>query len=268
MRSTPNAAATPAAGAALARVLWLTPSRVFYRGLLGAPSPLVKGALLVYAADTEGLRVRVGSGPWREARLAVMQPYERHQVATPGRLATVLMVEPESVDIAALPAVLRGASGPVEDADGLARVLAARESICAAAGAFDADPAGFDRLFFGADLAPRRLDARIAEVVARLGTDPAHPHTAQQWAAGAGLSYSRFLHLFARECGTSYRAFRAWKRARSLLHHVTREASLTDVALDIGYPDATHFSHSIRRIYGLKPRDIFAGSRRLAVLRP
>jgi AraC-like DNA-binding protein len=38
------------------------------------------------------------------------------------------------------------------------------------------------------------------------------------------------------------------------------------VALDAGYPDSTHFSHSIRHVYGLKPRDLFAGSRRLTVL--
>ena len=38
------------------------------------------------------------------------------------------------------------------------------------------------------------------------------------------------------------------------------------VALDIGYPDSTHFSHSIRQTFGLKPRDIFAGSRKLRII--
>jgi AraC-like DNA-binding protein len=40
------------------------------------------------------------------------------------------------------------------------------------------------------------------------------------------------------------------------------------VALDTGYPDSTHFSHSIRHTYGLKPKDIFAGSRRLRIYAP
>ncbi|WP_309901090.1 hypothetical protein [Variovorax soli] len=39
------------------------------------------------------------------------------------------------------------------------------------------------------------------------------------------------------------------------------------MALDTGYPDSTHFSHSIRQVYGLRPSDILAGSRRLAVHR-
>jgi len=81
----------------------------------------------------------------------------------------------------------------------------------------------------------------------------------------AHLSFSRFLHLFKQEVGAPFRSFRTWKRARSLLHYVNRESNLAHVALDAGYPDSTHFSHSIRQVYGLKPKDIFAGSRRLAV---
>jgi methylphosphotriester-DNA--protein-cysteine methyltransferase len=66
--------------------------------------------------------------------------------------------------------------------------------------------------------------------------------------------------------GAPFRSFRTWKRARNVLHHVVRhDANLLDVALDAGYPDSTHFSHSIRQIYGLKPSDMFAGSRRLSV---
>jgi len=45
----------------------------------------------------------------------------------------------------------------------------------------------------------------------------------------------------------------------------TRDTNLVHVALDTGYPDSTHFSHSIRQVYGLKPSDIFAGSRRLSI---
>ena len=37
------------------------------------------------------------------------------------------------------------------------------------------------------------------------------------------------------------------------------------VALDVGYPDSTHFSHSIRQVYGLTPKSIFAGCRKLAL---
>ena len=82
---------------------------------------------------------------------------------------------------------------------------------------------------------------------------------------GRRLSFSRFLHLFKQEIGVPFRSFRTWKRARSLLHYINRDSNLAHAALDTGYPDSTHFSHSIRQVYGLKPKDIFAGSRRLEI---
>jgi AraC-like DNA-binding protein len=52
-----------------------------------------------------------------------------------------------------------------------------------------------------------------------------------------------------------------------LLHFVNEDINLAHLAQDIGYPDSTHFSHSIRRFYGLQPRAIFSGSRDLAIYR-
>jgi AraC-like DNA-binding protein len=91
--------------------------------------------------------------------------------------------------------------------------------------------------------------------------------TAADCAASVNLSPSRLLHLFKEQTGVSFRAFRAWKRARHLLHFVNEDINLAHLAQDIGYPDSTHFSHSIRRFYGLQPRAIFSGSRDLAIYR-
>ena len=41
---------------------------------------------------------------------------------------------------------------------------------------------------------------------------------------------------------------------------------MTDIALETGYPDSSHFSHTVRRYWGLTPRDIIAGSRQLSVI--
>ena len=53
----------------------------------------------------------------------------------------------------------------------------------------------------------------------------------------------------------SFRAFRAWKRARHLLHFVNEDINLAHLAQDIGYPDSTHFSRRFRGAYGLSPRE-------------
>ena len=109
------------------------------------------------------------------------------------------------------------------------------------------------------------LDPRVVRAMVRIGKFSGEPVTAASCAAEAGLSPSRFLHLFKEETGISFRSFRAWKRARHLLHFANQDINLAHLAQDIGYPDSTHFSHSIRRFYGLKPRAIFSGSRDLAI---
>ena len=260
------------------RVMWLNNDRVFYAGLLGQVSQRSLGGWGVYVAVGAPLRLSLSgeastgaATPWISTELAVLPPNTPHQVACDDRLICSLLIEPETVDEAALPAWLLQRNGllPADTAAAAAmvqRVRAAHARLRTQGAAIDLNTAGFDELFFGQRLAQRRVDARIARVLDLIRTDPAQAYTAQQGATAAGLSFSRFLHLFKAEAGMPFRSLRSWKRARSLLHHVTRDAHLVHVALDTGYPDSTHFSHSIRQVYGLKPRDLFAGSRQLTVL--
>lgn len=262
------------------RVMWLNNDRVFYAGLLGAVSVRTMGGWLVYASLGAPLRICVGDAasgtlaadaPWQSTELAVVPPYTPHRVACDERLICSITIEPETVDEAALPAWLLAQAGAVpadqpEAARMLQRVRTAHAWLCSHGHSIDLQTTGFDECFFGRPLAPRRLDPRIARVLEDMRNDPSRSTTAQECATAVGLSFSRFLHLFKAQVGTPFRSLRTWKRARSLLHHVTRETNLVHVALDTGYPDSTHFSHSIRQVYGLKPRDLFAGSRALTVL--
>jgi AraC-like DNA-binding protein len=125
----------------------------------------------------------------------------------------------------------------------------------------------FDQMSFGEGLPQRNIDRRIRSAAAALNDFSRSKMTAADCAASVNLSPSRFLHLFKEQTGVSFRAFRAWKRARHLLHFVNEDINLAHLAQDIGYPDSTHFSHSIRRFYGLQPRAIFLGSRDLAIYR-
>lgn len=67
--------------------------------------------------------------------------------------------------------------------------------------------------------------------------------------------------LFREEVGTTFRSFCVWKRARSFLSRVYTSSSLTGIGLDIGYSDSSHFSHTVRRYWGLTPKDILHGAR-------
>jgi AraC-like DNA-binding protein len=248
------------------RLMWLTPTRVFYAGLLGAAAERTLGGHCIYVspAGAEPNRLRIGGGAWQSGELLVVPPNVPHRVESAQPLVLSLLVESESVDPARLPAFLRHC-GPVQARDFVQRLRTGHAYLLAASGRERFDSFDFDGLFFGEALAPRVIDARIRKVIDTIVADPSAALSAHDCAAMVNLSFSRFLHLFKQEAGVPLRVFRAWKRARSLLRHVRQPATLTDIALDTGYPDSTHFSHSIRHVYGLKPSDILAGSRRLAL---
>lgn len=251
------------------RVMWITPDRVFYVGLLGAPSARNFGAISLYVALESPVRVSVDGGEWQSGNVAVVQPYTSHRVACDARHIAVIHIEPESADSARLPALLRQASGLVNCEELRARVIRCHEALIRNGQQVDAPMFEFDELVFGERIPARKVDPRIARVLDRIRNDPSSQALAQDCAEQVHLSFSRFLHLFKSEVGASFRSFRTWKRARSLLHYVVdQRTTLTDVALGAGYPDSTHFSHSIRQVYGLKPKDIFAGSRKLRVIGP
>lgn len=248
------------------RVMWITPDRLFYAGLLGNPTEHVRGALVLYFALEAPVRLSVAGGPWQSGEALLVMPYAPHRVACDARHVGAVYIEPETVDLAQLPALMRQGSGPVELPGLAAHLRACHARVLATGQGEELMPADFDPLFFGRAFAGRRMDPRIAQVLDTIKANPSAPATAEDCARQVNLSFSRFLHLFKAEVGVPFRSFRTWRRARSLLHYVDRSHNLAQVALDIGYPDSTHFSHSIRQTYGLKPRDIFAGSRKLRLL--
>ena len=251
-------------GAPSRRFMWITPDRLLYVGLIGAPSMRTMGSVNVYLAQQASIRVRLHGGDWQRTELAVVPPHVPHQVIAEVRHIHALQIEAETVDLAVLPVQLRG-YGAVHAPEFVAQVRRLAGELHDAAGDVDLAALDFDSLFFGAALTRRRIEPRIQAVVDAIKRDPSAALSAEDCARSVNLSFSRFLHLFKQEVGTPFRGFRTWKRARSLLHHVNRDANLARVAQDTGYPDSTHFSHSIRQVYGLKPSDIFAGSRRLSI---
>ena len=249
------------------KIMILGRDRVAYAGLLGEPTVRSFGCFTVYASLGQPLQVHAHGASFQAASMAVLPPYAPHRVSTAARMISVLMTEPETVERALLPSWLAGERACAVDAPVAARVRDAFVGLLR--GRFGQDLTGVDtdRLFLGGALPQGELDPRIAAIVDRICDRPHGQLSAQESAEIAGLSFSRFLHLFRAEVGATFRGFRAWKRARSFLRYANGTPSLTDLALEIGYPDSTHFSHSIRQVYGLRPKDIFAGSRDLAIVR-
>jgi AraC-like DNA-binding protein len=249
-----------------AHLMLIMPERVFYAGLLGRPRRRCSGAFHVYVAIRGGIRLVPEGGREIYGELAVALPYVAHTVTSDYRSIICVTLEPETVRVGVMEELAKRVSGP-DQAFFVDRVRAAYARLRSCGFDNDITSAEFDAMFFGEALPARALDIRVKRAIAQIVTFSGEPVTAASCAVAAGLSQSRFLHLFKQETGLSFRSFRAWKRARHLLHYANQDLNLAHLAQDIGYPDSSHFSHSIRRFYGLKPRAIFSGSRDLAIYR-
>jgi AraC-like DNA-binding protein len=247
------------------RVMIIKPTRLLYAGLLGSPSLRSLGALTLYVACEQPFEIRRSSGSSESGFLATVAPNEPHQICSYDSAICKVLFEPECIDILAtlgsLPACLQRPD---------LRYLQIRnslETLLQDSASLDTmTEECLDQALLGHTLQPRHLDERIRHAVELIRSRPCEHLFAAECARITGLSFSRFIHLFRQQVGMPFRTFCAWKRARTILSFVNRPCNLTELALESGYPDSSHFSHSIRRIYGLRPRDLFAGSRRLTIL--
>ncbi|MBL6749068.1 MAG: helix-turn-helix domain-containing protein [Nevskia sp.] len=234
----------------------ITGSRLAYRGPFGHPGIRTLGGWTFYLALDRRFSISMGESPAAHAAFAAVPPYVPHRVTTQAREMAQVLVEAETVDDAFFRQLVAGAARRRAAAERMLEAFAA-----AAPGAGD-----FDLRFFGAVLPGRALDPRIERSVAMINGDPAGRATAASHAAIAGLSLSRFAHLFREQTQVTFRRFRAWKRARALMPLIDGRRSLVDVALSAGYADSTHFSHSVRQFYGYSPRFIFTETPRPSVI--
>ncbi len=260
-----NDAATTA-GSQKRALMWLNEDRVVYIGLIGAPSVRTFGAHSVYVSLTLPHHISIDRGPWRTTHLSAVAPNVPHRIVGDERMIGSLLVESDTVALAAMPTFMRAGIGAVSEPALLLRIRAELARF-QSSGRLELCTDRFDEAFFGERLSPRSIDRRIGQVIMRIKREPNEPHSADDCAALIHVSVSRLLHLFKAEVGVPFRSFRTWQRARSVLYYVTQRASLATIALDAGYPDSTHFSHSVRSVYGLTPKLIFAGCRRLDLYR-
>ena len=247
------------------RLMVITSERVFYAGLLGRPRNRLSTGFHIYVSLEGGLSLTTASGRQDDADLVFARPNETHSLASTHPNVLCFVIEPETVAPGELERLAAQLTGETRGA-AAARFRAAHEAL-ARRNSTARDCAALDLLCLGEALPARNMDPRIVRAVHRITAFDRAPASASDCASAAGLSVSRFLHLFREQTGASFRVFRAAKRARHLLNFVSEEVNMARLAQDIGYPDSTHFSHSIRRFYGLKPRAIFSGSRGLVVHR-
>lgn len=237
----------------------LRPDRICHVCRLGSRlDERVIGASVVYVGLEHDVDVHFDGGEHRRGRIVAIEPYRRHRVAGGRQYVCSILVEPESITDACLEDLVSGLNGASGDARALSRFLDCIRDLtddpATLRSAFDRN--GFDRTVFGRDLDGRAFDLRVERIIELFETDVSRPLDIESCARTISVTGSRFRRLFRESTGVQFRNYRMWKRVIACLQHIETPASLTQTALDLGYPDSTHFSHSIRQTYGLPPRDM------------
>lgn len=127
------------------------------------------------------------------------------------------------------------------------------------------------RKFVDALIAPLKphaheKDSRLMKALAYIdGLEMKHV-TASTLADVAGLSESRFLHLWKEQIGLPLRRYLLWQRIIDTVEAVLAGHDLTAAAHLGGFSDQAHFSRTFRETYGLSPSDLFKNSRNVQVM--
>lgn len=108
-----------------------------------------------------------------------------------------------------------------------------------------------------------RIDPRIELAAKQIREDPTAAVSARELAAVAGLSESRFLHLFRREAGTSLRRYRMWSRLVAAGTTVAAGENLTRAAADAGFASPSHLADRFRTTFGLSATQLLSTGLRI-----
>lgn len=199
------------------------------------------------------LRIRGGPGlPWRRCGAALVRPDAMHEVEARDGTVLIGFIEAESELGAALCEEIRGVIAAVNPH----RVAQWRETI-------GSPPAraGVVRWVNDSLLQRRRpvaLDARLRRVVSHvrshLGTGDSL--SLKALAAVAGMSPSRFMHLFTQSLGVPVRPYIRWLRLQHAACELMDGATASMAAHRAGFADAAHMTRTFRFMLGTTPTDL------------
>lgn len=103
-------------------------------------------------------------------------------------------------------------------------------------------------------------DPRILRCLRQLRQATNSP-SAVQMANQLNISEGRFLHLFKKETGLTYRRMRLWFYLEKSFQYYNKVKSLTELAHLAGFSDSAHYSRTFKESFGVTPSLFFRNSR-------
>jgi len=204
------------------------------------------------------LRVRAGPGHrWRRREAVLVRPDALHEVEALGGTVLLGFVDAESELGAGLCARIAGDFAAV-DARTVARWRQALGSLR------DDTVERWARDYLLSARKTIRLDSRVQAVVThvrrRLVTG--ENLSLDALASIAGLSRSRFMHLFTESLGVPLRPYILWLRLQRGACELMGGASVSAAAHRAGFADGAHLTRTFRRMLGVTPSEIALRNRR------
>lgn len=74
------------------------------------------------------------------------------------------------------------------------------------------------------------------------------------------LSASRFIHLFKKETGITYRRMQLWNKLIASIDEISGYNSITELAHAHGFSDSAHYSRTFKQTFGINPKILFKNS--------
>ncbi|KAB2340195.1 helix-turn-helix transcriptional regulator [Actinomadura rudentiformis] len=227
-------------------VLWLWPGQALYAG----PSldlDMHAGSVACLAVGVDApFSVRAEGGQAIAARTALVPPRLSHQLVAGGDQMVFCYLDPASRRARACHAEMTSEGG------GFLLGHRAEERLIRLGEAIA--ESGEEWLRTAAPVAASaRADERIRAATRRLLDQPESLISADEMAAAAGLSRSRFLHLFKAQTGTSFRRYRLWTRMLRAASLLDAGHDLTTIAAESGFATPSHLSSAFHGMFGLTP---------------
>jgi AraC-like DNA-binding protein len=196
--------------------------------------------------------------PWRECGAALVRPDALHAVDARGSTVLIGFIEAETELGAALCARIRGHIAIVE-ARQVARWRAALGSPIS-----EARVEAWVGRFLLRRRRPVAIDSRVQDVLTylRRHLGASEGFSLPKLAALAGLSQSRFMHVFTESLGVPLRPYIRWLRVQRAACELMAGANVAMAAHRAGFADAAHLTRTFRRMLGTTPSEIALGKRR------
>jgi len=194
-------------------------------------------------------------GRYRSARSVLIPPNTLHHLRIAGGRMAFLYVDPLSRDLVALKDRMQDVTPRAAfDLVGEAAII---EVLAGVADGHLSDGDGrkalTELLGTGTRADP---DKRILATLRRMREQPHRSHSMAELGECAGLSASRFLHLFKAETGVPLRRYRLWNRMGAAVAAFRDGSSLTEAAHAAGFASSAHFSSAFRDMFGMMPSDL------------